>query len=78
MPGNFRGTKSMGKNGLLPGTLDMLISTVGIYGVISFAVARQTREIGLGLALALSRLAASLAPARRAASLDSTRALRYE
>ena len=68
MPGNFRGTKSMGKNGLLPGTLDMLISTVGIYGVISFAVARQTRDIGLGLALCaepLGRRAWRLRDARR-------------
>jgi putative ABC transport system permease protein len=121
----------------LAGLMGMLISTVGIYGVISFAVARQTKEIGirmalgarqtqvlgmvlrqglaltvtgsaigLGLALALSRVAASLlygvsptdaltfllvpaflllialsaclVPARRAASLDPTVALRYE
>jgi ABC-type antimicrobial peptide transport system permease subunit len=117
--------------------MGLLISTVGIYGVISFAVARQTKEIGIrmalgarrgqvigavlrhgmgltamgtavgmALALALTRvagsllygvsptdgltficvpvlllgvaLAACLAPARRAASLDPVRALRYE
>lgn len=121
----------------LAGFMGLLISTVGIYGVISFAVARQTKEIGvrmalgasrtqvlgmvlkqglaltvagcaigLGLALALSRVASSLlygvsprdtltfvlvpavlllialvaclVPARRAASLDPIRALRYE
>jgi ABC-type antimicrobial peptide transport system permease subunit len=121
----------------LAGFMGLLISTVGIYGVISFGVARQTREIGvrmalgarrvqvlgmvlkqglvltlagsaigLGLAFALSRVAASLlygvspadpltfvavpllllliaaaaclVPARRAASLDPLRALRYE
>ena len=121
----------------LAGFMGLVISTIGIYGVISFAVARQTKEIGirmalgarrgqvlgmvlrqgltftvigcaigLGLALALSRMAASLlygvsptdtatfvgvpalllliallaclAPARRAASLDPIRALRYD
>jgi predicted permease len=119
------------------GLMGLLISTIGIYGVINFAVARQTREIGvrmalgarraqvltmvlkqgllltftgsgigLALALALSRVAGSLLygvsatdaltfiavplflltvalsacliPARRAASLDPIRALRYE
>ncbi len=121
----------------LAGFMGLLISTVGIYGVISFGVARQTKEIGvrmalgarrsqvlgmvlkqglvltvagsaigLALAFALSRVAASLlygvsptdpltfvavpllllliatvaclVPARRAASLDPLRALRYE
>ncbi|WP_321476644.1 ABC transporter permease [uncultured Paludibaculum sp.] len=119
------------------GLMGLLISTVGIYGVISFGVARRTKEIGIRMALgarrtqvlgmilrqgllltltgsaiglcvalALSRVAASLLygvsptdtltfllipallvsialtasviPARRAASLDPLRALRYE
>jgi len=121
----------------LAGCMGLLISTIGIYGVISFAVARKTKEIGirmalgarraqvlgmvlkqgllltvsgsaigLGMSFALSRMAASLlygvsptdtltfllapmllllialmaclSPARRAASLDPIRALRYE
>ena len=35
----------------LAGFMGLLISTVGIYGVISFAVARQTKEIGIRMAL---------------------------
>lgn len=119
------------------GLMGLLISIIGIYGVINFTVARQIKEIGvrmalgarrtqvlamvlkqgllltligsaigLVLALVLSRIAASLlygvspadpltfiavplfllsaalaaclVPARRAASLEPIRALRYE
>ncbi|MDP9222612.1 MAG: ABC transporter permease [Actinomycetota bacterium] len=37
------------------GLMGLLISTVGIYGVVSFGVARQTREIGIRMALGARR-----------------------
>jgi predicted permease len=39
----------------LAGLMGLLISTVGIYGVISFSVARQTKEIGIRVALGARR-----------------------
>ena len=39
----------------LAGLMGLLISTVGIYGVISFSVARQTKDIGIRVALGAGR-----------------------
>jgi macrolide transport system ATP-binding/permease protein len=39
----------------LAGLMGLLISTVGIYGVISFSVARQTKDIGIRVALGAQR-----------------------
>jgi putative ABC transport system permease protein len=40
----------------LAGFMGLLISAVGIYGVISFSVARQTKEIGVRMAMGASRV----------------------
>lgn len=53
----------------LAGSMGLLIATVGIYGLVSFGVARQTKEIGIRMGLGAQRSQVLMQVLRRGLAL---------